>query len=107
MKKIILILGIMILLSSCTPKTETVYVATYPTLPQLSEPNILRLETCQWKYIENNNELIIGMDESNFKCYIKNKETIREQILLYKKFIKAINKERMEWNNLNKGVDNE
>ena len=43
----------------------------------------------------------MGLDEKNFKCYIENKEIIREQLKLYHNFVEEVNAERSEWNKLN------
>jgi hypothetical protein len=101
MWKTLLILIMTILLCGCSTEKEVVYTTIYPSLPQLQEPNVLSLKTCKWTYPANNDEIFIGMDETNFKCYLKNKEIIREQLNLYSKFIEEINKERLEWNRLN------
>ena len=42
------------------------------------------------------------MDERNFKCYVENKEIVREQMKLYQNFVKEVNAERKQWNELNK-----
>lgn len=99
-KKILLIFSIL-LLCACSSKKEVVYTTIYPTLPQLQTPNVLTLKACKWTQ-SSDDKIFIGMDEENFKCYLKNKEIIREQLDLYNKFINEINKERLEWNELNK-----
>lgn len=102
MWKFILVFLLAILLCGCSTQKEIVYTTIYPTLPPLQEPNVLSLNSCKWSYpaIKDNN-VFIGMDEANFKCYVENKEIIREQLLLYKKFVEQVNKERAEWNKLN------
>ena len=41
------------------------------------------------------------MDEKNFKCYVENKEIVREQMKLYQNFVKEVNLERENWSKLN------
>ena len=102
---LLLFLLLITMLSACSTKREVVYETIYPSLPQLSEPNVLSLDTCQWTYpIIKDDKVFIGLDEYNFKCYIENKEIIREQLLLYKKFVEQVNDERKNWNDLNKKV---
>lgn len=102
MWKQIIIFLMAILLCSCSTQKEVVYTTIYPSLQPLQEPNVLSLTTCQWTYpIIKDEKVFIGFDEHNFKCYVENKEIMREQILLYKKFIEQVNKERQEWNKLN------
>lgn len=104
-KRLILLifLAMFVFLSGCTRDKEIVYSTIYPTLPPLQSPNVLALSECQWSVPSNNEtNIIIGLDENNFRCYIENKEIIREQMALYEKFVNEVNKERNEWNKLNK-----
>ena len=90
------------ILTGCNMKQEVVYTTIYPSLPPLQEPNVLSLDACQWTYpLVKDEKVFIGLDETNFKCYVENKEIMREQLLLYKKFVEQVNKERQEWNKLN------
>lgn len=105
MKKIIILI-IAMLLCACTTKTEIVYKSVYPDLPQLESPLILTTSPCKFSYPSNeDSNIFVGFDKENYKCYLKNQEINREQKLLYEQFIKEINKERQNWNNLNKGLD--
>lgn len=99
--KIFFILFLILFLCGCSPKKEIVYTTIYPSLPQLQSPNVLTLKPCQWMYSEIDDNVFIAMDENNFKCYLKNKEIIREQLYLYEKLINEINNERIKWNELN------
>lgn len=104
MKKIFMIF--IILLCSCTTvETKIVYKNVYPELPQLESPLILSTIPCKFSIPENNDKVFIGFDKENFKCYLKNQEIIREQKLLYEKFINEINNERLKWNKLNNQLD--
>ena len=94
----------MFLLSGCSLFTneKVVYSTVYPSLPPLESPNVLSLNTCQWEYpLIKDEKVFIGLDEQNFKCYIENKEIVREQMKLYENFVKEVNLEREEWNKLN------
>jgi hypothetical protein len=101
----LIVIGIMlIILTGCSLFTEekVVYSTVYPSLPPLESPNVLSLNTCQWEYpLVKDDKVFIGLDEQNFKCYIENKEIIREQMKLYENFVKEVNLERSEWNKLN------
>lgn len=100
-----MIFALAILLSGCSlfGNKEVIYTTIYPSLPPLQEPNVLSLETCEWIYPENKDDKVfIGMDERNFKCYVENKEIVREQMKLYQNFVKEVNAERKQWNELNK-----
>lgn len=100
--KIFVVIIVTLFLCACSTQKEVVYTTIYPSLQPLQEPNVLSLNTCQWTYPLIKDEVVfIGLDEENFKCYVENKEIMREQILLYKKFIEQVNKERQEWNKLN------
>jgi hypothetical protein len=102
MWKSIIIFLVAILLCACSSQKEVVYTTIYPNLQPLQEPNVLSLNTCTWTYpIIKDEKVFIGFDEDNFKCYVENKEIMREQLLLYKKFVDQVNKERAEWNKLN------
>jgi hypothetical protein len=73
---LLLFLLLITMLSACSTKREVVYETIYPSLPQLSEPNVLSLDTCQWTYpIIKDDKVFIGLDEYNFKCYIENDST--------------------------------
>ncbi len=99
-KKCLLIITIM--LCSCT-RTEYVYVTQYPELPQLKSPLVLPLNYCEFRLPEDeNSEILVGFDEKNYKCYIKNQEINREQKSLYEKIIDEINKERKKYIEMNK-----
>lgn len=112
MKKLlqyILILFLSILaaaiLTGCSlfTKEKVIYSTVYPSLPPLQEPNVLSLNTCEWTYpLIKDEKVFIGLDEKNFKCYIENKEIIREQLQLYHNFVNEVNDERKKWNELNK-----
>lgn len=100
-----MIFALAILLSGCSLFTEekVIYSTIYPSLPPLQEPNVLNLNACEWTYPENpDSKVFIGMDEKNFKCYVENKEIVREQLKLYQNFVKEVNEERKSWNELNK-----
>lgn len=100
-----LLLLLMWILAGCSLFTEekVVYTTVYPSLPPLTEPNVLSLNTCQWEYpLVKDDKVFVGLDETNFKCYIENKEIVREQMKLYQNFVKEVNLERAEWNKLNK-----
>ena len=100
---LLLFLLLITMLSACSTQKEIVYTTIYPSLPPLQEPNVLSLDTCQWTYpLIKDEKVFIGLDETNFKCYVENKEIMREQLLLYKKFVEKVNEEREEWNKLNK-----
>ena len=97
-------LFIIALLSGCSLFTneKVIYSTVYPSLPSLQEPNVLSLNTCEWEYpLYKDDKVFVGLDEKNFKCYIENKEIIREQLKLYHNFVEEINAERSEWNKLN------
>lgn len=100
-KKIILLMLIFIL-CACTTKTEIVYKNVYPNVPQLESPLTLATSSCHFIAPQNDENIYVGFDKENFKCYLKNEEIHREQKLLYEKFIKEINNERKKWNELNK-----
>lgn len=105
-KKIVIIMCMFLLCACTTTKTEVIYKSVYPSLPQLESPLILATSPCKFSYpSENEKNIFIGFDKENYKCYLKNQEINREQKLLYEQFIKEINKERQNWNNLNKGLD--
>ena len=91
-------------LAGCSLFTEekVVYTTVYPSLPPLTEPNVLSLNTCEWEYpLYKDDKVFVGLDEKNFKCYIENKEIMREQLKLYHNFVEEVNLERQEWNKLN------
>lgn len=93
------------MLSGCSmfTKEKVIYSTVYPSLPPLQEPNVLSLNTCEWTYpLVKDEKVFIGLDEKNFKCYIENKEIIREQLQLYHNFVNEVNSERQQWNELNK-----
>lgn len=92
------------MLSGCSLFTneKVIYSTVYPSLPPLQEPNVLSLNTCEWTYpLVKDDKVFVGLDEKNFKCYIENKEIIREQLKLYHNFVEEVNSERAEWNKLN------
>lgn len=100
----ILVMIALAMLSGCSlfTKEKVIYSTVYPSLPPLESPNVLSLNTCQWEYpLVKDDKVFIGLDEQNFKCYIENKEIIREQMKLYENFVKEVNTERAEWNKLN------
>ena len=100
-----MVFALAILLSGCSlfSDKEVIYTTIYPSLPPLQEPNVLSLNACEWSYPENSDsKVFIGMDERNFKCYVENKEIVREQMKLYQNFVKEVNLERKQWNELNK-----
>ena len=100
-----LVFALAFLLAGCSLFTEekVIYSTIYPSLPPLQEPNVLNLNACEWTYPENaDSKVFIGMDEKNFKCYVENKEIVREQLKLYQNFVKEVNDERKSWNELNK-----
>lgn len=103
MKKILLAV---FLLFGCTTKTEVIYQSVYPELPELKSPLVLSIKSCHFSKPQNDNVIYVGFDKENYKCYLKNQEIIREQILLYENFIQEINNERNEWKKLNKNLDN-
>lgn len=103
---IITFIGLLILalLGGCSLFTneKVIYSTVYPSLPPLQEPNVLSLNTCEWTYpLAKDDKVFVGLDEKNFKCYIENKEIIREQLKLYHNFVEEVNSERSEWNKLN------
>lgn len=101
MKKMFLIL--LVILCSCSTKTEIIYKSVYPSLPQLESPLILSTFPCKFSVPQTSDtNIFIGFDKENFKCYLKNQEINREQKLIYEKFIKEINSERDSWNKMNK-----
>lgn len=101
MKKIALLM--MFLLVACTTKKEIVYSTIYPTLNPIQSPLVLNTSACKWTYpIVKDEKVFVGLDEENYKCYVKNQEIQREQRKLYENLIAEINKEREEWNKLNK-----
>ena len=51
---------------------------------------------------KNDDNIFIGFDKENYKCYLKNQEINREQKLLYQKVIDEMNNERIKWKELNK-----
>ena len=107
MKKIILLILLIFLilfLTSCSlfVKEKIVYSSIYPSLPPLQEPNVLSLTPCEFTYpLIKDEKVFVGLDEENFKCYIENKEIIREQLKLYHNFTIEVNEERKKWNELN------
>lgn len=104
MKKflIVLFLPLILLFNACTTDKEIVYSSVYPSLPPIESPNVVSVKACHWEYpIVQDEKVFIGLDETNFKCYLSNKEKEREQRLLYENLIKEINKERQAWNLLN------
>lgn len=104
MKKL---LALLLLLTACTTtKTEVVYKTVYPELPQIESPLVLATLPCKFSMPKNDETIFVGFDKENYKCYLKNQEINREQKLLYEKFVNEINKERQNWKNLNKGLDN-
>lgn len=97
-------IALLILLGGCAFFTEekVVYTTVYPSLPPLTEPNVLSLNTCEWEYpLYKDDKVFVGFDEKNFKCYVENKEIMREQLKLYHNFVEEVNLERKEWNKLN------
>ena len=103
---IITFIGLLLLclLGGCSLFTneKVIYSTVYPSLPPLQEPNVLSLNTCEWEYpLHKDDKVFVGLDEKNFKCYIENKEIIREQLKLYHNFVEEVNAERSEWNKLN------
>jgi len=103
--KIFTAIIVVLFLCACSIQKEVVYTTIYPSLPPLQEPNVLSLDTCQWTCpLVKDEKVFIGLDETNFKCYVENKEIMREQLLLYKKFVEKVNEEREEWNKLNKAT---
>lgn len=107
MKKILMILMMMFLVGCTSTKTEYIYKNVYPELPQVESPLVLATLPCKFSLPSNpESNVFIGFDKENYKCYLKNQEINREQKLLYEKFVKEINKERQNWKNLNKGIDN-
>lgn len=102
---IILAIGIILMiLPGCSlfSNEKVIYSTVYPSLPPLQEPNVLSLNTCEWEYpLYKDDKVFVGLDEKNFKCYIENKEIIREQLKLYHNFVEEVNVERSEWNKLN------
>ena len=104
-----MVFALAILLSGCSlfSDKEVIYTTIYPSLPPLQEPNVLSLNACEWSYPENpDSKVFIGMDERNFKCYVENKEIVREQMKLYQNFVKEVNVERENWSKLNKKSKN-
>lgn len=102
MKKILILLIALFLIGCTTVKTEVVYKTVYPDLPQLESPLILATSPCKFSMPKQPDEnVFIGFDKENYKCYLKNQEIIREQKLLYEQFIREVNKERLEWKKLN------
>ena len=101
---IVLAAILILLLSGCSLFTEekVVYTTVYPSLPPLTEPNVLSLNTCEWEYpLYKDDKVFVGLDEKNFKCYIENKEIMREQLKLYHNFVEEVNLERKNWSKLN------
>ena len=99
---ICIILVFMLVLSGCATQKEVVYTTIYPSLQPLQSPNVLSIDSCKWTYpLIKDDKVFIGLDEENFKCYIENKEVIREQMKLYQQFVNEVNAERAEWNKLN------
>ena len=99
-----MVIVLALLLSACSlfGDKEVIYTTIYPSLPPLQEPNVLTLNACEWTYPANEDEKVfIGMDEKNFKCYVENKEIVREQMKLYQNFVKEVNLERENWSKLN------
>lgn len=105
MKKLLIIIFVFLLCACTTVETKIVYKNVYPELPQLESPLILSTNVCKFTMPKNNDDIFIGYDKENFKCYLKNQEIIREQKLLYEQFIQEINNERLKWNELNKKID--
>lgn len=106
MKKIIFLIIAFTLCACSTTRTEIVYKNVYPDLPQIESPLILSNIPCKFSMPENkDSNIFIGFDEENFKCYLKNQEINREQKLLFEKFVDEINKERLQWKNMNKNLD--
>lgn len=107
MKKILMAILMIILLTACTTtETKVVYQSVYPSLPQLESPLILAKTPCKFSLPLNpESNVFIGFDKENYKCYLKNQEIQREQNFLYEEFVKEINNERLKWNNLNKSLD--
>lgn len=105
--KIFFIIITTILLFACTRvKTEVIYESVYPTLPPLESPLILAKTACKFSLpSDKESTIFVGFDKDNYKCYLKNQEIQREQILLYEKFVDEVNLERQKWNNMNKSVD--
>ena len=101
---IVLAAILILLLSGCSLFTEekVVYTTVYPSLPPLTEPNVLSLNTCEWEYpLYKDDKVFVGLDEKNFKCYTENKEIMREQLKLYHNFVEEVNLERKNWSKLN------
>ena len=106
MKKVIIILLLVMLIGCVRTKTEYVYKNVYTELPQVESPLVLATLPCKFSMPKNDETIFVGFDKENYKCYLKNQEINREQKLLYEKFVNEINKERQNWKNLNKGLDN-
>lgn len=89
---------------ACTQtKTEIVYKSVYPELPELESPLILSTNACHFSMPKDEtDDVYVGFDKENYKCYLKNQEAIREQKILYEEFIKEINSERKKWKEMNK-----
>jgi len=98
-KLIFILAAVLIILCSCTKtKIETVYKPVYPNMPNISYPQTLRTEICQFKSVEYG-DVIVGYDKENLKCHIYNQEVYQKQIRLYQQVIDTVNKERTEWRN--------
>lgn len=106
MKKLLMVMMMFMLLGCVRTKTEYVYKNVYPELPQVESPLVLATLPCKFSMPKNDETIFVGFDKENYKCYLKNQEINREQKLLYEKFVNEINKERQNWKNLNKGLDN-
>ena len=98
---------LILLVAGCTEtKTEYVYKNVYPELPAVESPLVLATFPCKSSMPETPDQnVFIGFDKENFKCYLKNQEINREQKRLYENFVKEINKERENWKRLNKTLD--
>lgn len=106
MKKLLMVMMMFMLIGCVRTKTEYVYKNVYPELPQVESPLVLATLPCKFSMPKNDETIFVGFDKENYKCYLKNQEINREQKLLYEKFVNEINKERQNWKNLNKGLDN-
>ena len=105
--RIFFIIIMTILLFACARvEKEIIYESVYPTLPALESPLVLAKSACKFSLPSNpESNVFVGFDKENYKCYLKNQEIQREQILLYEKFVDEVNTERQKWNNMNKSVD--
>lgn len=75
---------------------QTEYKSVYPNLPDVSYPQTLRAEICKFEPVNKDN-IVVGFDKQNLKCYLNNQEVFKKQISLYQKKIDMVNTERKEW----------